>query len=322
MKGLKLIYRNSKVLYLLLTPFRFFKRFFSYYIIPDKVALKRKFFKRLGYELNLKNPRNFNEKIQWLKLYDRQDWYHLCADKFCVRDFVSSKLGTDKYLIPLYFETTDYREITTKNIPDKPFVIKCNHDNSSHKIFHSKTDIDWKELRHFYKRRLNAMNFFWPNREFSYKGIKPRVMVEKLLWNHNGEYRLQEFKFHCFHGEVKAICKYQLNNDNTSNYIYLDSDYNDLGPEYNMDVRTKTREIHYSKPSETLRSEMNYIALTLSRDFPYYIRIDIYNVDGALFVGEFTFYDGAGFDRVTPESWNIELGSYMKLSIERQARSI
>lgn len=313
MKELKEIYKNSGTLYVLLTPFRFFKRFFRFYIIPDKVAIKRIFFKRLGYKLNLKNPRNYNEKIQWLKLYDRQDWYHLCADKYRVREFVTNKLGTNKYLIPLYFETTDWRKITPNNLPDKPFVIKCNHDNSSHKIIYNKSDIDWNALRLFYRIRLNAMNFFWPNREFSYKGIKPRVMVEELLCNQSGEYKLQEYKFHCFHGEIKAICKYQLNNDDTTNYIYLDSDYNDLPPEYNMNIFSKLREPHYEKPPEEVQTELNQIAFTLSKYFPYYIRIDIYNVDGSLYVGEITFYDGAGFDRVTPDSWNIELGSHIHL---------
>lgn len=309
MKKIKKTYRNSETLYILLTPFRFFYRFFKYYIIPDKVAIKRKFIKRLGYKPNFKKPQNFSEKMQWLKLNDRQDWYHLCADKYRVREYVTDKLGTDKYLIPLYFETTDWRQITPNNLPDKPFVIKCNHDNSSHKIIYNKSDIDWKALRFFYRMRLNAMSFYWVNREFSYKGIKPRVMVEKLLENKNGE--IYEFKFYSFNGSIKFVQYSLAKQGKEKEFRYLDSNFSPLSTNHTLDSSLKiTESIDIPKDA----NEMKNVAETIAKKFPYHIRVDFYSVDEQFYIGELTFFDSAGYMEISPDDWAKELSDALVIN--------
>ena len=103
-------------------------RTFKFYLVPDKIAIRKKFRIALGYSPDFENPISFQEKLQWLKLYDRKEWYSQCVDKYRVREFVKEILGTDKYLIPLYFHSDDFRQLTPENLPDTPFVLKCNHN--------------------------------------------------------------------------------------------------------------------------------------------------------------------------------------------------
>jgi len=223
-------------------------------------------------------------------------------------------LGTDKYLIPLFFETTDWREVKPENMPDEPFVIKCNHDNASYTIVKDKNDVDWKQLKLYYKRRLNGRSFFWCNREWPYKKVKPRVMVEKFLVSSGRDYKLQEFKFHCFHGKIKVIAFYEIGIDGVERYRHLNADYTMLSENCSFGSYNEVKK-EFDKP--IVADEMNMIALKLAKDFEFYIRVDIYHVDGKLFVGELTFFDGAGYDVIRPYDWNLELGSYLHLPIDK-----
>lgn len=158
--SIRKFYRYNVFTYYLCYPLRSLYNIFFFYLIPDKIALQVKFRKRHGYKLDFNNLNTFSEKLQWLKLYNRKPWYSDCVDKFKVREYVTQKLGTDKYLIPLFFETTHWKDIKPENMPNEPFVIKCNHDNNSYKIIYDKTKEDWKALRLFYRRRLSARSFF------------------------------------------------------------------------------------------------------------------------------------------------------------------
>lgn len=306
------IYKNNEYIYTLCIPLKKLRRLLFYYLVPDRVAIKHKFKKKLGYQLNLKDPKTFPEKLQWLKLYDRKAWYSDCADKFKVRDYVSRKMGTDKYLIPLFYETENWRDIKIENMPDEPFVIKCNHDNTSYMIIKDKHLVDWKKIRFYYRRRLEAMNFFWVNREWPYKNIKPRVIVEKFLCSVGNEYNLQEYKFHCFGGEIKVVSFYEYGCDGIKRHCFMNKDYEILDDVYSMNVNLeKIRK--YNKTN--IIDELNYFVNTLAEDFEYYIRVDVYQVDGKLYIGELTFFDSAGFEKISPESWNLELGNYLKLPV-------
>lgn len=310
----KRFYRKNEFTYYLCFPLRKLYNVFFFYVIPDKIAIERKFFKAHGYKLNWSNLRTYSEKMQWLKLYDRLPWYSNCVDKFKVREYITQRLGTDKYLIPLFFETQDWREIKPENIPDEPFVIKCNHDNASYTIVRDKNEVDWKKLRCYYRRRINGRSFFWSNREWPYKNVKPRIMVEKYLCSQSGKYKLQEYKFHCFHGEIKVIAFYEVGIDNISRYRHLNADFEKLDENYSFgsnDEVIKTIE----KP--IIADEMKAIVLKIASDFKYCIRVDVYHVDNKLFIGELTFYDGAGFDVIRTFEWNLQLGSYLCLPTDK-----
>lgn len=308
---IKRVYRKSTFTYYLFYPARMLYNFFFFYIIPDKVAIERKFRKAMGYRLDWNNLRTFSEKLQWLKLYNRKPWYSDCVDKFKVRDYVAKKLGTDKYLIPLYYETLDWRDVKLENMPDKPFVIKCNHDNSSYRIVQDKKEVNWKEMRLFYRRRLNGRSHFWANREWPYKYVQPRVMVEQLLMPKIDD-GLWEFKFYCFGGKI-GIIQLSIQKDGKKKFCYLNANY----IPYSIDHHIGEMEMIEDVPEIYCKEEMQNIALCLAQDFEYHIRVDVYQVDKKLYVGELTFFDGAGFDIIYPESWNLELGSYLHLPIDK-----
>ena len=312
---IKRFYRKSIFTYYLCYPARLMYNFFFFYIIPDKIAIERKFHKLMGYRLDWNNLQTFSEKLQWLKLYNRKPWYSDCVDKFKVREYVAKKLGTDKYLIPLYFETQDWKDIKPENLPDKPFVIKCNHDNSSYRIIQDKKNINWEEMRLFYRRRLNGRNLFWSNREWPYKRVQPRIIVEQFLQSSSDKYALHEYKFHCFGGEIKLISFYEYGLDGQKRHRFLNEDYLPLDPIYSMNVGLELLK-DYQKPQ--VPDELTSIVKKLASDFEYYIRVDVYHVDGKLYFGELTFFDAAGFEKITPESWNCELGSYLHLPIDKK----
>lgn len=304
-------YAKNSLVYVLMKPVRFLYMFFKYYAVPDRVAIRRKFKSKLGYTPNLIEPKTFQEKLQWLKLHDRQPFYHQCADKFAVRQWLTRTLGTDKYLIPLYFVSDRWQEVRMENMPDAPFVIKCNHDNGSHTIISDKRRVSWDRLQKFYRRRLDAHErLWWGNREWSYRGIKPLVMVEKLLVDRNGE--LLEFKFHCFHGEVKFIQFSSVGQTPSRVYRYLTPDFTPLPKEYTVDNSLPLTE-RVTLPPEHLRAELLGTATKISKHFPYYIRVDFYAVDDNLYVGELTFYETAGFGVASPAGWEVELGGFIKL---------
>lgn len=312
---IKQFYRKSTFTYYLCYPARLMYNFFFFYIIPDKIAIERKFHKLMGYRLDWNNLQTFSEKLQWLKLYDRKPWYSDCVDKFKARDYVSKKLGTDKYLIPLYFETRDWRDIKPENLPDGPFVIKCNHDNSSVRIVHDKSKVDWKEMRLYYRRRLNGRSHFWSNREWPYKNVQPRIIVEQFLHSESGKYALQEYKVHCFNGKIRLISFYEYGIDGEKKHRFLNEYYLPLEPIYSMNIGLELIK-NYQQPE--VADKLVNIVEKLAKDFEHYIRVDVYHVDGKLYFGELTFFDSAGFEKIKPKSWNYELGSYLHLPIDKK----
>ncbi len=288
-----------------------------HYMIPDKIAIKRKFRKVFGYSLDLEHPKTFTEKLQWLKLHNRKPWYTECADKMTVRNYLLRILGTDKYLIPLYFATEDYREIKSENLPDIPCVIKCSHDNNSYKIIKDKEKEDWNKLQKYYKQRLNAISLFWSNREWPYKNIKKRYfMVEAFLQSKGGLYKLQEYKFHCFNGELKIIDLYEIGEEGFKRARVLNESFEPYSENYSMGYKKILKNINL--PLKSTRKEMLEIVSKLAKEFEYQIRIDIYHVDGKLYIGELTFFDGAGFDSITPNEFNRELGDMLKLPTDEK----
>ena len=216
--------------------------------------------------------------------------------------------------VPLYYETLDWRDITSENMPDEPFVIKCNHDNASYRIIRDKGDVNWKEMRLYYRRRLNGRSFFWTNREWPYKHVQPRIIVEQLLESKGNEYKLREYKFHCFGGQIKVIAFYEIGIDGVERYRHMNNKFQPLSEQCSFG---STAEVLKTVDIPNVSEEMKAIALKLAADFEYYIRVDIYCVDNKLYVGELTFFDGAGFDVIRPSEWNIELGSYLHLPIDK-----
>lgn len=275
----------------------------------DKAYLKRKFRKVFGYSLNLDNPKTLNEKIQWLKLYDRKDFYAKCTDKYESRDYVKDKVG-EEYLVPLYFVTNNPKDIVYDNLPNESFILKATHDSSGGIIIRDKKEIkDWRKVQLHFSYLLKR-NFYWGSKEYQYKYLKPKIIAEKLLVCNNRKIP-NDYKFHCFNGKVEAVYLSVDREGNNKRNIY-DKDWNPLlftwAPKSKDISNLRGKEI----PPPDNYEEMIYVCEKIAEDFPY-VRVDLYNVDGKIYVGEITLHHGSGFHHITPAKWDLSLGNLLDL---------
>lgn len=283
--------------------------FLSKRIIPDSVYLKFRYKKRFGKFPNLKDPKTLNEKIIWLKLNDRTPLHTRCADKYEVRGFIKETIG-EEYLVPIYFQTKNVDEIIADNLPDTPCIIKTNHDSGGGIFVLDKSKMNWEDIQQKLKKRLEK-NYYLQSKEWQYKHINPRIIVEKLLQNSNGTIP-NDFKIHCINGEPKII---QIDSDRFSNHKRNLYDVNwKLLPftwsrwENKRPLWDNGPTIHKPKSLNTLLN----LAKTLSKDF-YYSRIDFYVVDEKIYFGEITFHHGGGTEIIFPKEWDLKLGSELVL---------
>lgn len=274
--------------------------------IPNKPYIKLAYRIKTGKKLNLKNPKTFNEKLQWIKLYDIHPEYTQLVDKYEVRKFITKKIG-DKYLIPLLGVWNTFKEINFDDLPDR-FVLKCTHDSGSVKIIKDKKTIDYSELESFFTGRLK-LNPYVYSREFPYKNVHPRIIAEEYMEDKSTN-ELRDYKFYCFNGYVKALLVATNRQSSTEElcFDYFDSDYNHLELVNHWHPNAK---IAPQKPE--CFEDMKKIAQTLSEGISH-VRIDLYEVNGRVYFGEFTFFDAAGYLLIHPEeSWEIEWGDLIEI---------
>lgn len=270
--------------------------------LNDEKFIKIKYKEFLKKDLNLVTPKLFTEKIQWLKLNDRNDLYTKCADKYLVRSYVEEKVGS-KYLIPLVFMTENYKDINKKKIPNYQVIVKTSHDSGGTFIIQDKNAFDFKKLKKELAKRLK-INFYYLNREWEYKNIKPRIIVEKLLKDDSGNEKLNDYKIHCFHGKAKFIQTIFDRGFSTKEDWY-DINWNLLNVYYFSPLKK-----HVEKPK--FLEELLCISEKLSKDFPY-VRVDLYVANNQIYFGELTFRPYGGFMKFVPESFDMELGNYLFL---------
>lgn len=297
-------YKTTLGYYLLYLPklFYSFVTTFKNYSLSDQEFIQKMYKEHLGRKVDLKTPKLFTEKIQWLKLNDRRDLYTQCADKYLVRNYVESKIGS-KYLIPLLSVTESYQDINLENLPSIPFIIKTTHDSGGTFLVLDKNKIHFKSIQTEIKERLNT-NFYLLNREWEYKNIKPRIIVEELLKDSSGNKQLNDYKIYCFHGKPMFIQTIFDRGVETKEDWY-DTNWNLLDVYYFSPIKK-----HVKKPK--VLEELLNVAEKLSQDFPY-VRVDLYVVNGQVYFGELTFRPYGGFMRFRPESFDLELGKYLDL---------
>lgn len=302
---LKKYYYETTIGYYLL---RFPKLFYSFVTIlknnslSDRKFIQKVYKKYLGREIDLKNPKLFTEKIQWLKLNDRRDLYTQCADKYLVRNYIESKIGS-AYLIPLLFVSKRYKDIKIEDLPNIPFIIKTTHDSGGTFLVQDINKFNFKSIRREIKERLNK-NFYLTNREWEYKNIRPRIIIEELLKDDSGNKQLNDYKIYCFHGEPKFI-QTIFDREIETKEDWYDTDWNLLDVSY-----YSTNKKNIKKPK--LLKELLKIAKILSEDFPY-VRVDLYISNEQIYFGELTFRPYGGFMKFKPESFDLELGKYLDL---------
>ena len=270
--------------------------------IPDKTFLKLEYRFVMGKKLNLKNPRTYNEKLQWLKLYNRKDEYTMMADKYAVREYVEKNIG-EEYLIPLIGVWDSVEEIDFDALPHQ-FALKCNHTSGDGVIIcKDKSALDIEKTKKDLKKAMKT-DFSLQNREWPYKNIKRKIIAEKYMVDESGT-QLKDYKFFCFNGEVKAMFVATDRGVDTR-FDFYDSEFNHLDILNGHENAVKP----ISKPEGF--DEMLTLAEKLSAGLPH-IRVDFYDINGKVYFGEVTFYHWSGFTPFEPEDWDYTFGSWIEL---------
>lgn len=279
------------------------------YRISPELDLKILFRLKCGFNLDLHNPKTYNEKLNWLKLYYRNDLMPICADKYAARKYISD-LGYEEYLPKLYWHGDNVYEIPFSKLPNE-FVIKSTTGSGNNIIVKKKQDLDFNVLTETLKKWLKE-DYLPAYGEWHYAKIKPSIIIEELL-NDNKHFVPLDFKFMCFNNynsggvNVGCVCV-DIGRFEEHKRLIFDSDWNFI-PNIKFCFDNKTDEI-ISRPKRF--DEMCKVAKRLADPFPH-SRIDFYVIGDSFYIGEITFFNGAGFDLVTPYEMNEKIGGWIKL---------
>lgn len=270
--------------------------------LRDEEYLRITFERLLNKKLNLNNPKTFNEKIQWLKLYDRKPEYTTMVDKYAVKKYVASIIG-EEYIIPTLGVWNHFDEINFEKLP-KQFVLKCTHDSGGLVICKDKNKLNLRAAKKTIEKCLRR-NYYWYGREWPYKNVKPRIIAEKYM-SDEGKEELSDYKVLCFNGEPKIIEVHKgrfYGNHTADNY---DEFWNKTDIEqYDL---PKSDEI---MPKPAFLEEMLHLSKLLSKNL-IHVRVDWYFTNNRLYFGELTFFDGSGYNLFCGDADEL-LGSWIKL---------
>ena len=279
---------------------------YSLRFIPDKLYLQIYYFVKFKKFCNFKNPQTFNEKLQWIKLYDRRPEYTKMVDKFRAKMYVAKIIGK-KYIIPTLGVWDKFDEIDFTKLPQQ-FVLKCTHDSGGLVICKDKNEFNIKKAKKKIEKCLKN-DYYMQNREWPYKNVKPRIIAEEYMVDESG-YELKDYKIFCFNGEAKAmfIASDRSNPKEETKFDFYDMNFNHL-PFENGHPNSK-KEI---KKPESLEL-MTKLAETLSVELPQ-ARIDFYDINGKVYFGEITFFHWSGFKKFEPKEWDEIFGGWIKLPL-------
>ena len=274
----------------------------NFKFLPPKQYISLQYNYLTGKKLDLKNPRSFNEKIQWYKLYYKNPLLKTLVDKYNVREFVKSKIG-EKYLINLIGVYNNPNEIDFEKLPEK-FVVKCVHGSGYNICVKDKSILNIEQTKNTLSK-WQRRNFYAKGKEWAYKGIKPLIIVESFLEEINKEV-INDYKFFCFDGKIKFI-QVDLERKIKNYRCYFDTNWEKL----NFNTKGKTQyEGTIEKPSQL--EKMIQVVEKLACDFPF-VRVDFYSISEGIFFGELTFYPGNGTVEFIPDEMNFIIGDYFKL---------
>ena len=275
-------------------------------LVPDETHLKLMYRAHIGRKPDLINPRTFNEKIQWLKLHNRNPDYVNLVDKYEVKKWVSEKIGSE-YLASTYACWDSIADIDIAGLP-KQFVLKTNHDCGGVVICRDRETFDIASAKLKLKKHLRT-NYFWGGREWPYKGVKPLVFAEQFLGSETSETGSSEFvdyKFMCFSGRVRCIFTCTGRESGDLRVDFFDNNWNHLP----FQRHYSNADIIPSAPENL--SFMLEAAEILAAGIPF-VRVDFYEIESKPYFGEMTFYPGSGFEEFTPDYWDLKLGDWIEL---------
>lgn len=282
--------------------FAYLARNYDFRWIPDVWYLKWCYKGNTGRILNLDEPKRFSEKLQWLKLYDRNPMYHTMVDKEAAKEWAARIIGSEHIISTLgVWERFD--DIDFSSMPDE-FVLKCTHDSHSVIICHEKGAFDWEAAKSSLEKAMKR-KYHFEGRQWPYKNVTPRILAEQYVIN-DATGDLRDYKFFTFNGEPKVMYVATGRGTNETYADFFDMDYRHL----DIAIDHKCAPVCPKKPDTF--EEMKKAAALLARG-TYQVRVDFYEVNGQFYFGEMTFFHCSGFITFTPDSWDEKLGSWIQL---------
>lgn len=279
--------------------------------MSDKEWIKIAFHLSLGYKLDLENPKTFNEKIQWLKLNDRNPIYTLMVDKYEVKKYIGDIIGS-KYIIPTYGIWNSFDEICFDKLP-KQFVLKCTHDSGGVVVVRDKDTFDKNAAKKKINRCLNR-NYYYSGREWPYKNVKPRIIAEKnmeelIQGEEKGSQQMIDYKIFTFNGipKIMFIATDRENAEVETKFDFYDMEFNHL----KIINGHPCAEVPPDRPKNF--EEMKLLAKKISKGFPH-MRVDFYEVNGNVYFGEITLAHWSGLVPFEPQEWDIKLGEWLEIN--------
>lgn len=273
--------------------------------VPDKLYLYFLYWAYMGKKLKLNNPVTYNEKLQWLKLYDHDDRYPAMVDKYEAKKIVASIIG-EEYIIPTLGVWNTPDEIDFDLLPDR-FVLKSTHDSGGVMIIDKTKGFDRDRVIAFFKDRLSH-GTYQKQREWPYKMVTPRVLAEEYMED-TETHELRDYKFFCFDGIVKAlfIATDRQSKEHPTAFDFFDANYNWLDMRHGHPNAPLI-------PKKPINFElMKELAAKLSKGFVQ-LRVDLYEINGKVYFGELTLFHHGGITPFDPEEWDYTFGRWIDLS--------
>lgn len=275
--------------------------------LSDKRYLKLIFLAKMGKRLDLKDPKTFNEKLQWIKLYDRKPEYTRMVDKYEAKEYVAEQIG-EEYVIPNLGVWDSFDQIDFASLPDQ-FVLKCTHDSGGLVICRDKSKLNKTAAKEKIERSLKRQ-YFYHGREWPYKNVKPRILAEAYLEDENEALGLTDYKFFCFNGVPRLLYVSQgLENHATANISFYDMEGQAM-PFRRKDFAPLEGELVVPDNFGEMKTIAQRLAKTVECPF---VRVDLYSIQGKIRFSEITFSPCSGMVPFEPEEWDYKLGQWITL---------
>jgi hypothetical protein len=276
-------------------------------LIPDKLYLKLLYRRVFDEELDIDNPKSFNEKLQWLKIYNRDPLYTTLVDKYAVKDYIKNKIKSDDlHIIKTLGVWNSFDEIDFEKLPEQ-FVLKTTHDSGTVCICKERESFDFSKAKKQLTKSLKH-DYYLNDREWPYKSVPRRIIAEEYMVDESGT-ELKDYKFFCFNGEPKLMFV-ATDRPIDTRFDYFDIEFNHLPFIQGFPNSDKIIE----RPKGW--SSMVEIARKLSEGIPH-VRIDLYDINGKIYFGEYTFFHNSGFVPFYPKEWDYKIGELLELPQKR-----
>lgn len=299
LKGFVILFTKPNIIgIILLSKFSF--------LFSDKQYLQMMYWLHLGRKLNLKNPKTFNEKLQWLKLYNHKPEYTIMVDKVKAKEYVAKLIG-EEHIIPTLGVWDDPDDIDFDALPDQ-FVLKCNHNSGTGMcICRDKSKLDIEKVKAELRKGLKE-NYFMRWREWPYKNVPRKILAEKFMVDESGT-ELKDYKIFCFNGEPR-YCQVISDRNTDEKIDFYDMHWKRLVGLVGLNDKVHNSE--YAIPCPESFENMKQMASLLAKSIPF-SRIDFYEINHQAYFGEITFFPATGFGNFNPREWNVKMGDMITL---------